>query len=391
MKGLRKIKTTIGKIRRRIFYFSYLIFKLFPINDRLVIADNFGGKKYADNPSAIVDKLLELRNDLKIYWVLDKGFYDAVLPKGVKPVKFNSFKHYFILATAKIWIDNIRKPLFIKKRKKQFYIQTWHGGFGFKGMEKEIENKLPKSYIKLAKNDSSNISLLLSNSRWCSEHFKRTFYYDGEIFESGFPRNDVLFHKENFPSIKRKVYKELAISKNTKLLLYAPTFRDDKNLDCYDIDYNKLIKLLEKKTNSKWKILIRLHPNISYMDIFNGDSNNLINVSKYVSLNDLMISSDMLISDYSSLIFEYAYLSKPIIIYASDIDSYVKQRGLLFKFDELPFPYATNNDELEKVILDYSVSKSKNNLDLFFRKHKLCDDGKASERVAERILKEISK
>lgn len=391
MKFLRKIKKFLGKIRRRIFYFSYFFFKLFSINNKLIIADNFGGKKYADNPAAIVDKLLELRDDLKIYWVLDKGYYDAKLPDGVKPVKFNSFKHYFILATAKIWIDNARKPLLIKKRKNQFYIQTWHGGFGFKRMEKDLEGKLPDSYIRLAKNDSSNMSLLLSNSKWFSDYCRESFYYDGEIFESGFPRNDVLFQTDKFDSIKKRVLEELNISNDVKLLLYAPTFRDDKNIDCYNIDYDRLIESLKKKTNCDWKILIRLHPNISDMDIFDKTNNNLINVSKYTSLNDLMISSDMLISDYSSLVFEYAYLDKPIIIYASDIETYAKQRGLLFSFDQLPFPYATNNDELEKIILDYSNTKSKNELDKFYKKYDLRDDGKASERVANRILEEISK
>ena len=389
-KILLGIKRFLGNIRRCIYYIAYHFFKLFPIKNNYIIAINFGGKKYGDNPAAIIDKLLELNYNLKIYWVLDKKNYDAILPKDVIGVKFNSFKHFYLLAVSKIWLDNARKPLLIKKRKNQYYIQTWHGGFGFKRIEKDAENTLPKEYIRIAKNDSKNIDLLLTNSKWQEKMFRRCFYYDGKILVSGYPRNDSLFDKINFDSIKERVYKDLGIPKNTKTLLYAPTFRDDHSLNCYDIDYYRLLKVLKKKYDSNWKILIRLHPNISNMNIFNRNDKNIINVSKYPALNDLMIASDMLISDYSSIVFDYSYLSKPIILYASDVEQYANERGFLFTYDELPFPYAYNNDELEKVVSNYSTNKYLAKLREFYKKHGLVDDGNASERVAKIIVKKIS-
>ena len=126
------------------------------------------------------------------------------------------------------------------------------------------------------------------------------------------------------------------------------------------------------------------------MNIFNRNDKNIINVSKYPALNDLMIASDMLISDYSSIVFDYSYLSKPIILYASDVEQYANERGFLFTYDELPFPYAYNNDELEKVVSNYSTNKYLAKLREFYKKHGLVDDGNASERVAKIIVKKIS-
>ena len=387
---LKKIKTICGKIRRKIYYISYKIFKLFPINNLSIIADNFCGKKYGDSPAAIIDELLKSRKNLKIFWVLNRENYNSLLPKGVKSVKFNSFKHFYLLATSKIWIDNVRKPLIIRKRNTQFYIQTWHGGFGFKRIEKDLEGILPKEYFKIAKNDSKNMSLLITNSKWQTDYFKKCFYYDGEILSVGIPRNDILFQKEKHNSIKKDFFKKLNIDEKTKILLYAPTFRDDRDTSCYNIDFDKVLSTLEEKTSLKWKILVRLHPNISNLNIIDGSNNNIINVSNYHSLNDIMISSDILISDYSSLVFDYSYLLKPIILYATDIKKYEIDRGFLFNLKELPFPLATSNKELLNYISNFSKTKYLRKLNIFYKKYGLNETGNASKIIANIINQIIS-
>lgn len=387
---LKKIKTICGKIRRYIYYASYKIFNLFPINNSSIIADNFCGKKYGDSPAAIIDELLRNKKNLKIFWVLNKYNYDSILPEGVKSVKFNSFKHFYLLATSKIWIDNVRKPLIIRKRNEQFYIQTWHGGFGFKRIEKDLEGVLPKEYFKIAKNDSKNISLLITNSKWQTDYFRKCFYYNGEILSVGIPRNDILFQKEKHNLIRKTFLKNLNIDEETKILLYAPTFRDDKDTSCYNINFDKVLSILKEKTSSNWKILIKLHPNISNLDIFDSSNEDIINVSNYYSLNDIMISSDMLISDYSSLVFDYSYLLKPIILYATDIEKYNSDRGFLFNIKELPFPLTTNNKELLNYLSDFSKTKYLKNLNEFYKKYGLNETGNASKEIVNIINKIIS-
>ncbi len=385
---MNKIVTKLKSIfRRLVYYFCQLL----PIKRNAIIASNFFGRGYGDSPGAIIDELLKTKKNLNIYWVLDEKVYDSKLPEGVTRVKKDSIKFLYCLATSKIWINNVRNSFCVKKRREQFYIQTWHGGFGFKRIEKDADGLLPKSYIKIAKNDSNNIDVLLSNSRWYTKYFRDCFYYNGTILETGLPRNDSLFDEKNFSSIRKRVYKELGLNSDEKILLYAPTFRDDRTTSCYNIDYDRLIKNLEKNTKQKWKVLIRLHPNIADYDVFDKNNKNIINVSNYSSLNDLMISSDMLISDYSSLTFEYAYLLKPIILYAVDVDKYSNDRGFLFDIRKLPFPLVTNNDELEICIKDFSKKNYKKEINNFFKKYGLCDDGNASKRVVKLILKELEK
>ena len=389
---IRIIRKMISEFKNFIKICIYYFFWIFPIKKNQVIADNFIGKEIGDNTGAIVNALVDMNADVKVFWVLNKNIINNVDPekyKKVNCVQFGSIKYLYTLATSKIWLDNVRNPFCIKKRKKQFYIQTWHGGFGFKRMEKDCEDILEKQYIKKAKNDSKNINLLITNSKWQKKYLEECFYYDGEILVSGYPRNDILIDDSKFDKIKEKVYKDLGVSKDTKLLLYAPTFRDDRSTECYNMDYERLLKVLNKKFSSKWKIIIRLHPNIADMDLFDG-MKNIINVSKYPSLNDLMIASDMLISDYSTVVFDYSYLSKPILLYASDYEKYSSERGLLFTYDELPFPYAYDNDELEKVVLSYSTNKFITELKKFYKKNGLLEDGHASERIAKIIIKKVS-
>ena len=388
MKGslFKNISQKIIRMLKKTFYYFCFIFT---IKKNRVLCDNFCGNSFNDNPRYIVEALLKINKKTDIYWALNKKTFNTYLPSKVKKVKYNSFKYFYILATSKVWVDNVRMPFRIKKRTGQFYIQTWHGGFGFKRMEKDLEKNFDSNYIRAAKFDSKNIDLLLTNSKWQQKYLKKCFYYDGEIMISGYPRCDSLFDKTRFDSIRNKVYKELNISKDTKVLLYAPTFRDDYDTKCYDIDYDRLISNLEKKYSGDWKILIRMHPNISNLDqIF--DNKNIINVTNYPVLNDLMISSDILISDYSSLVFEYGYLSRPIILYVPDVLKYEKERGLLFNFVDLPFPYAMNNDELEKIIASYPDKDYIGNLKKFYKENGLKEDGHASERVAKIILEKIS-
>ena len=277
----------------------------------------------------------------------------------------------------------------IKKRKKQFYIQTWHGALGFKRIEKDSVELLSKEYVKYAQNDSKNIDLLLTNCKWQEDYFKKYFWYDGKILVEGLPRNDVLFDIESNKKIIKKFKSNYNIDDNTKILLYAPTFRNNKKTDCYNIDYDKLLLTLEKKYNCKWILLMRFHPNMS--DVFFPNRENIINVSNYPNINELLIVSDMLISDYSSLIFEFSYLYKPIIMYASDIKEYEKERGFCIDITKVPFNIVKNNKELSDVIINYNSDNYIEKLNNFFKECGLNESGNSSKIVADIIINKISK
>ena len=181
------------------------------------------------------------------------------------------------------------------------------------------------------------------------------------------------------------------LDKNQKFILYAPTFRDDRNLDKYDIDFDVIINELQKITKQKWKVLLKLHPNVSDKSkkIFNNE--NIIDVSNGYELNSVMITSDLLITDYSSLMFDYSYLLKPIILYATDIDQMNKDRGFLFDLYELPFPISKTNIELLKIIKEFDYEIFEKNIKEFNKRLNINETGKASQYVAKIIKKEIDK
>ncbi len=370
----------------RMYFFGYL-FRLVPIQNNKVLISNYFGKGYGDNAKYISECLLKQHEKVKIIWLINKENWDNNgLPKQIKKVRYGSIKSLYELATSKVWIDNCRKEYWTPKRKKQYYIQVWHGCMMLKKIEYDVLDKLGDYYVKCMKQDNKMADFMISNSDFATKMYQNTFRYKGKILEYGTPKNDILITNSNF--IKRKVYKTLNIKENANLLLYAPTFRNDYNNNPYNIDFEKLKNLLEKNTNEKWEVIIRLHPNIKEPERL-IKCNNYINGSKYDDMQELICACDILITDYSSIMFESIIASKPVILYANDIDSYNYERGLYFNFSQLPFPIAKDNIELLNIIKEFDENEILNNYVEFKKKFGLIDDGHASERVTDLIIKLI--
>jgi CDP-glycerol glycerophosphotransferase len=292
------------------------------------------------------------------------------------------------MATAKIWISTVRMPLFAAKRKNQFYVQTWHGCIALKRIEKDCEEALSSRYLTTAKHDSKMIDVMISNSSFCTNMYKNTFWYDGDVAEIGCPRNDLFFHqnKSHFEEIKSA----LNIPLNKKVLLYAPTFRKNNSMQKYNIDYERLKYNLEKALGGEWVIALRLHPRLKNCvdeKLFNNTY--MINASSYSDSQELLMVADAVISDYSSIMFDYLPTKRPVFVYACDIDEYKKDRNFYFNLFSLPYSVAQNNDELENNILEFSSSDYLKAVDRFIDDIGLMDDGSASERVAELIKKNM--
>ena len=365
-------------------------FRIFPIKKNKIVVCSYHGKGYGDNGKAIIDELLKLDKEekLNIIWALNKDNYNTdSLPKRVKKVKYESYRHLYDLVTSKVWIDNSRKLFGPIKRKKQFYIQTWHGGIGLKKVEKSALDSISLRYIRKAKKDSKYADLFISNCSLQTQIYKDDFWYNGEILEIGIPRNDILINKNTHNEIKEKVFKELNISINYKIVIYAPTFRKNENLKAYNIDFEKLLTKLNEYTGENWKCLIRLHPNITEKSSNISFNNHIIDVSKYPDLYNLMIASDMLITDYSSLMFDYSYLKKPIFLYASDIKEYLDDRGFAIDLNELPFSISKSNKELFNNIKNFDKEQFTFDVENFYKKVGLKETGQASFKIAEIIYK----
>lgn len=361
------------------------IFSFFKIDNHKILVSNFWGKGYGENPAAVIDELLKSKKNYKIYWIADDMDSDNY-PKEIIKIKKRTIKYYYHLCTSKVWISNVRTRIEISKRKGQFYIQLWHGSIPLKKIEKDVEEQLNKMYVKAAKNDSKNIDLFISNSDSFSDLCRKSFWYDGRVEKYGSPKNDLIVNKKNHSTITNKIRKEFNISKDEKIILYAPTFRSGYGLDAYDIDFNLVLKEFEKKYKCNFKIFVRMHPNVSKANIEKLIVNDkIINATSYYDINDLLIASDFLITDYSSVMFDYGLMKKPVFLYASDVDKY--DRGFYYKISKLPFSCSESNSELSNNIKKFNEKDYLKGLKKFYDDNGIFEDGKASKRVADEILK----
>jgi CDP-glycerol glycerophosphotransferase len=187
-------------------------------------------------------------------------------------------------------------------------------------------------------------------------------------------------------NIKDKVFNILHITGNPKIILYAPTFRNTFNSNVYNINCKLILDTVAKHTNARWIFLIRMHPNISNESEFIEYNENIFNVTNYDDIQELLIASDMLITDYSSCITEFALMNKPAFVYASDYDQYKNERDFYFDLFSLPFPCATNNDELLDKIINFDTTLYLDSLKEHFLKVGIVKDGNASKTVVDKII-----
>lgn len=365
--------------------FFIILLRVFPIKKNRVFVISYYGKEYGDSGKYIVNELLKKKDKYEIYWTLSN--LNNNVPLGVNKLKYKSFKYYYILATSKVWINNCRFPFWIKKRKNQFYIQVWHGSIALKKLEFDVKLKLGYRYIKSAENDNKMIDCLISNSDFCTNMYRGAFRLDKKIYELGTPRNDILVHSNENVVKKVKNYFDL---KKEKIVLYAPTFRKEYS-NQYNIDFVNLIKTLNNKYKNEWKVILRLHPNVrdkasEYAITFND---NVLDASFYDDMQELIVASDLIITDYSSLMFDGIIAKKPVLLYATDVENYNDERGTYFSFDELPFKKSNNNEELLKIIRNDNFDDMTKEYKSFSKKIGLKETGNASYEVAKIIENNI--
>ncbi len=356
--------------------------RLLPLQRNKVVFSSFGGKGFGDNPKAVAQALMESGEDLDLVW-LTRNPSDP-MPKGIRTVPFGTPQAVKELSTAKVWVDNSRGGAHFKKD-GQYYLQTWHG-FALKCIEKAAQDQLPESYVNQCRKDSSFIDLIVSNSDFMTHVYREDFWYNGEIALYGSPRNDIFFRKNSdIPSAVRRFFN---LPQEQKLLLYAPTFRADDSLDCYALDAEAALNACRSRFGGSWTALIRLHPNVAKQSVglFPYDGVRIVDATAYADMQELLAAVDLLITDYSSSMFDYSLREKPCLQFALDMEDYKQDRNFYFPIDQLPFPLAQSNDELVRQIENYDESAQQKNWDYFKREKGIIEDGNASKRCAQWIL-----
>lgn len=301
--------------------------------------------KYNDNSKAVSEKLHERYPKAKIYWTFTKtGSQDPHIPEYIHPV-VGLIQQYVHMATSSCWISSgvLRKGVY--KSRKQLYVNLWHGDRGFK---KVLNDKNPELYKK-DRLFTDYCDLVTSGSSFFNDVLRTAFCYDGEVLHTGCPRNDTLFRKDK--KLKEKIKKELGIAPTYKILLYAPTFRDHAMYNQQEnIDIDKTLLAFEKATSEKWICLGRFHPMTRNRNAF--ISKNIIDVTNYYDMVDLLYISDAHITDYSSTAGDFVLLNRPVFLFHADKADYQKNdRGFYFRMEDTPFWVASTQEELENLIM----------------------------------------
>jgi len=378
----------MGFFKRIQLSFCWFAGRFRRVDKKKVVFDSFHGRGYSDNPKAIAEALLAANADAKLVWLVDSEAEAATLPEGIQPCLTNTPEMVRELSTARVWVDNCRQHAKHKK-KSQFYLQTWHG-FPLKRIERDALEALGMAYEHDAEQDSKQIDLLLSSSAYDTELLRRCFWYHGTIAEYGTPRNDIFFHHD--PQLGAKVREHFSLPATQKIILYAPTYRADYSTTAYALDVHRLRVVCARRFGGDWTVLARLHPEMADQseELFYYDGITVLDATAYPDMQELLVAADILVTDYSSCMFDFALTRKPCFLFATDVSDYIKDRNFYFPLPSLPFPLADNNPELLRQVEKFDETEYFRKRQAFFGRLAFREDGKASERCAQWIIEKLN-
>lgn len=390
---MKRITQFIGWVLNRIVKLpkniaAYVANLTTPIVPGRVVCHSHSFQQYSCNPRYLTEYLHKHHPEFEIYWVFRKGANTSELPKGVKSVRFRTWEYLKLMASAEFVFSNVRTDpwrVYWHKRRGQKYVMLWHGGVSLKRIEADAIDALSFSYIYRAKADSRICDLMISGCRMQTELQAKSFWYDGEIMERGIPRNDIFFDTERRKHLRLYIANHYGIDPASRIVLYAPTFRSNHSTEPYTIDWSRVMPAISQMFGGdKVAVLVRMHPNLigkaetSHLTAFEG----VCDATRYNDMQELLSAADMLITDYSSSMFDFAMQSRPCILYATDAEAY--DRGFYFNLRELPFPLAENEEQLIATIEAFDSAAYTSRLNTFFTERVgLREDGHASEALAE--------
>jgi len=384
-RGTKAVAPAVRKaVRGSARFTAYNTFRRLPLDRNLAVYAAYWHRGYACNPAAIFEKACELAPQIRGVWVVEDGERAAALPEGVPYVIVNTPAYLRAMATATYFVNNVNFPHTMAKRSGTVHVQTQHGT-PLKTMGMDLKA------FPVAADGMDFDRLLEAVSRWdylvspnphTSEHFSRAFPGRYELLETGYPRNDrlVLAGPEEGAAVRER----LGIAPGQRTVLYAPTHRESQG------GYVELLDVpeLARRLGPGFTLLVRTH----YFhtggpgELTAGqDSARIVDVSAYPVVEELYLASDTLVTDYSSMMFDYAVLDRPITLFAPDWEEYCRVRGVYFDLmAEPPGAVATDPEQLAEALL---AGDPEPELRAKFR-GRFCpwDDGRAAERVVSRIF-----
>jgi len=354
-----------------------------PIKRDVVLFDSWGGR-FSDSPRAVSEELHRRGADIEHVWVLDEaGRADA--PGWATAVRPQSTGHLQHLGRARYVVANNSLPGYFRKRAGSTYLQTWHGT-PLKRIAFDIENPTfagAEQYLRTLRGDVAVWDLLVSPNRFSTDILRRAFDYNGEVIETGYPRNDLL-SSPRATSVRDSVRASLGIEPGQRAVLYAPTWRDHTTFSL-QLGLGEIADAL----GHGYRVLIRAHQLDATRVELSGQAR-VTDVSAIGDIRELYLASDVLVTDYSSVMFDFAVTRKPMLFFTYDLDEYRDRlRGFYFDFEaEAPGPLLSTTGEVIQGLRDLDVvsERHRSAYERFHERFCHLEDGNASVRVADALL-----
>lgn len=331
-------RTLISQVKHtRLFYNIYFyigsllinIIKIFvKPNDKLIIFSSFSGKAFDDSPRAIYEGMLNdpRFDDYELAWDF-RTPEKFEIKRGLK-IKTDTLDYYIKLLKARLWITNVSMNRGLDfSGKHSFVFNTWHGS-AIKRIGVDVKEG-GGSFNSKSKQKRGNV--MLAQGVYDVKTFSRAYeFQENEVLPMGLPRNDELVYN-NKEDIITSLKNKIGIPLNKKVIFYAPTYRDyikdDNKNSIFDMPFH--VDKWKEKIGEDYILLFRAHPDIA--KVLNIEENKFVkDVSSYPHVNDLMLVSDLLLSDYSSIFFDYSILERPMLCFCYDYDEYSNKRGVYF-------------------------------------------------------------
>lgn len=376
------------------------------VKKRLVLFESFNGKDVSDNPLAIYKKVIEDNPDMK------NSCYFSVKPSAFRRLsqeypKIRLLKRFTPLwvwysARASFWVMNSRMPQWWKKNKGTTYIQTWHGTplkrLGVDISHVEIPGNTTQQYHQQFIDEADRWDYLIAPNAYSKTIFQSAFGFHHHFLDIGYPRNDILYHENNLKSIDL-LKKQLLGTSPEHVIMYAPTWRDDdyQKQGVYKFELPFSLKKFFEVVDSNTTLIIRPHYLVKDHINISGFEDR-VKICAEQDIKQLYLITDLLITDYSSVMFDFANLKRPMLFFPYDLDHYRDElRGFYFEYQpqNLPGPMVTDATRFYSELALFNTTRRftdyEKNLEDFNTKFCAWENGTASQKVSEIILKGMSK
>ena len=351
---------------------------LIPLKRNKVLFISYLGKQYSCNPKAISEVMAEFNQFHRVWVFRNPDKYSFLRKQEVDLIQYGSLRYYIALMTYEYIITNSDLPSWISHRSTQHLIHTWHGGGAYKKVSRDYDSKYQQVINKLC---SNNMTLYLSGCKAFTKYLLRgAFEYKGKVLECGLPRNDVLL-SGNKNVLRLKVFKYFSIPESERVLLWAPTFRvNGKGIEVNDFLVIK--EALSKKFGGHWTVLFRRHHVLDNTFMPPG----VIDASDYDDMQELLAAADVLLTDYSSCMWDFSLLKRPCFLYVPDLELYEDSRGFYIDISKWPFPKSKTISGLKRCIENFSLDDYTKAIIKHHEDLGSFENGGASKTVVDYIL-----